>query len=148
MRFTQRLRPGEHSVMAVRSSADVSRFLWICAGGAAGTGARYLIALWSARSFGAAFPAGTLIVNLTGSFLLGFVMHLASVTSMPETARLALTAGMLGGFTTYSAFSFETADFLRRGPWQFAALNVIATVAGCLVAVFAGIALARVMLGR
>ena len=128
LRFTQRLRPGEHSVMAVRSSADVSRFLWICAGGAAGTGARYLIALWSARSFGAAFPA--------------------SVTSMPETARLALTAGMLGGFTTYSAFSFETADFLRRGPWQFAALNVIATVAGCLVAVFAGIALARVMLGR
>ncbi len=126
---------------------NVSRFLWICAGGAAGTGARYLIALWAARSFSPAFPAGTLIVNLAGSFSIGFVMHFASATSMPVTARLALTTGLLGGFTTYSAFSYETADLMRRGPWQYAALNIIATVAGCLAAVFAGIALARMFFG-
>jgi fluoride exporter len=127
----------------------VDRFLWICAGGAVGTGARYLIVLWAARSFGPTFPAGTLIVNLAGSFLLGFLMHVGSATQLlPMTMRLALTTGMLGGFTTYSTFSYETADFLRRGAGQYAALNIIATVAGCLVAVFAGLALARLVAGR
>jgi fluoride exporter len=127
----------------------VARFLWICAGGAVGTGARYLIALWAARSFGPTFPAGTLIVNLAGSFLLGFLMHAGSATQwLPMTMRLALTTGVLGGFTTYSAFSYETADFLRRGAGQYAGLNIVATVAGCLVAVFAGIALARLVAGR
>lgn len=127
----------------------VVRFLWICAGGAVGTGARYLIALWAARSLGPTFPAGTLIVNLAGSFLLGFLMYVGSATQLlPTTMRLALTTGVLGGFTTYSAFSYETADFLRRGAWQYAALNIIATVAGCLIAVFAGFALARLVVGR
>jgi len=127
----------------------VARFLWICAGGAVGTGARYLFALWAARSFGATFPAGTLIVNLAGSFLLGFLMHVGSATQLlPSTMRLALTTGVLGGFTTYSAFSYETADFLRRGAWQYAALNIIATVMGCLIAVFAGNALARLVASR
>ena len=125
---------------------NVSRFLWVCAGGAFGTGARYLIALWSTR-LGVAFPAGTLVVNLAGSFLIGFVMYVGSATSMPLTARLALTTGVLGGFTTYSAFSYETADFLRKGAWQYAAVNIIATVAGCLIAVFAGIGLARLIFG-
>ena len=127
----------------------MDRFLWICAGGAVGTGARYLIVLWAARSFGPAFPAGTLIVNLAGSFLLGFLMHVGSATQLlPVTTRLALTTGILGGFTTYSTFSYETADFLRRGAGQYAALNIIATVAGCLIAVFAGTALARLVVGR
>lgn len=127
----------------------MDRFLWICAGGAVGTGARYLIVLWAARSFGPSLPAGTLIVNLVGSFLLGLLMHLGSATQLlPMTMRLALTTGIMGGFTTYSTFSYETADFLRRGAWQYAALNLIATVAGCLVAVFAGIALARLVVGR
>ena len=127
----------------------MDRFLWICAGGAVGTGARYLVVLWAARSFGPTFPAGTLIVNLAGSFLLGFLMHVGSATQLlPSTMRLALTTGIMGGFTTYSTFSYETADFLRRGAWQYAALNISATVAGCLVAVFAGIALARLVVGR
>jgi CrcB protein len=127
----------------------VSRFLWICAGGAVGTGARYLIALWAVRAFGPTFPVGTLIVNLLGSFLLGFLMHLASATQMlPATVQLALTTGVMGGFTTYSTFSYETADFLRRGAGQHAALNIIGTVAGCLMAVFAGVTLARLIVGR
>ena len=127
----------------------MDRFLWICAGGAVGTGSRYLIVLWAARSFGPTFPAGTLIVNLAGSFLLGFLMHVGSATQLlPMTMRLALTTGIMGGFTTYSTFSYETADFLRRGAAQYAALNIIVTVAGCLVAVFAGIALARLVVGR
>lgn len=127
----------------------MDRFLWICAGGAVGTGARYLTVLWAARWFGPTFPAGTLIVNLAGSFLLGFLMHVGSATQLlPTTMRLALTTGILGGFTTYSTFSYETADFLRSGAGQYAALNIIATVAGCLVAVFAGIALARLVVGR
>lgn len=125
------------------------RFLWICMGGAVGTGARYLIALWAARSFGPTFPAGTLIVNLLGSFLLGFVMHVGNTTQLlPATMRLTLTTGIIGGFTTYSTFNYETADLLRTGAGQYAALNLIATVGGCLIAVFAGIALARLAVGR
>lgn len=127
----------------------MSRFLWICAGGAAGTGARYLIALWAARAFGTSFPAGTLIVNVAGSFLLGFLMHAGNTTQwLPPTVRLALTTGVLGGFTTYSTFNYETADFLRTGAGEYAVLNIIATLAGCLIAGFAGIAVARLIAGR
>jgi fluoride exporter len=127
----------------------VTRFLWICAGGALGTGARYLIALWAARTFGAAFPVGTLIVNVLGSFLLGLVMQLANTTELlPETLRLALTVGIMGGFTTYSTFNHETTEFLRTGSAHYAALNVVSTVAACLLAGFAGIALARFVVGR
>jgi CrcB protein len=127
----------------------MSRFLWICAGGALGTGARYAITLWAARSLSTAFPAGTLIVNVAGSFLIGFAMHFAETTEvLHPTARLALTTGVLGGFTTYSSFNYETIVLLRSGDGMDAAVNVIATFAGCMVAGFAGISFARLLVGR
>jgi CrcB protein len=122
----------------------MSRFLWICLGGAAGTGARYLISGWALVLLGPAFPYGTLAVNVTGSFLLGAIMHLALTTRLlSPTLRLALTSGVLGGFTTYSTFNYETLQYLREGAWAIGIANILLTVLACLAAGVAGLALAQ-----
>jgi fluoride exporter len=125
------------------------RFLLICLGGAIGSGARYLVVLWSAGTFGSAFPVGTLLVNVIGSFLLGFVMHVGTTTELlSANVRLALTTGVLGGFTTYSSLNYETTDFFRGGAWLYGSLNLIVTVSACLVAGLLGVGLARLVVGR
>ena len=127
----------------------ISRFLLICLGGAAGTGARYLTTVWAATVFGPAFPAGTLIVNLAGSFLIGLVMEVTRTTSIigPDL-RLMLTTGFMGGFTTYSAFNEESLSLFRGGATRMAATNLGVTVGGCLVAGAAGMALGRALFAR
>jgi CrcB protein len=125
------------------------RLLLVCIGGALGSGARYLTAIWAASALGPAFPYGTLIVNLVGSFLIAFLMHIGSATEMLSAdVRVMLTTGVMGGFTTYSTFNYETTGYFRDGAWMIGMLNVGVTVAGCLVAGFAGLMLARVMFGR
>src|SRR5882757_6778522 len=122
------------------------RLLLVCIGGALGSGARYLTAIWAAAALGPAFPYGTLIVNLAGSFLIAFIMHVGSATEMLSVdMRVMLTTGVMGGFTTYSTFNYETTGYFREGAWMIGMLNVGVTVAGCLVAGFAGLMLARVM---
>ena len=77
---------------------------------------RYLLALWTAQEFQPSFPAATLAVNLIGSFILAVLMALGSGTSwLSPTLSLALTTGVMGGFTTYSTFSYETMGQLQRG---------------------------------
>jgi CrcB protein len=126
----------------------MARFLWTCLGGALGTGARYLIALVAPRVLGTAFPFGTLIVNVAGSFLIGALMHLGLTTNlMSPTLRVALTTGLLGGFTTYSTFNYETMEFLREGALGIAALNVAATLVLCLAAGALGLAAGRWLAG-
>ena len=93
----------------------MERFLWICLAGAAGTGARYLIALWAAQRLGSAFPYGTLIVNLLGCFALSAVMHVALALSWSATVRSAITIGFIGGLTTYSSFNYETTRLIEEG---------------------------------
>ena len=127
----------------------MTRFLAVCFGGALGSGARYLVALWAAATFGPAFPFGTLIVNVAGSFLLAFLMQMSTTTEwMSPAVRLMLTTGVMGGFTTYSAFNYETTRYLRQGAWAIGFLNVAATLLGCFAAGLAGLALARVLFGR
>ena len=121
------------------------RLLWICLAGAAGTAARYLIGLWSVGRFGPTFPYGTLIVNLTGCFLIALVMDVAAARSWPETTRLAVTVGFLGGFTTYSSFNQETIAMLASGATGAAAVNVAITLAGGLAAGLAGAAAVRML---
>ena len=122
----------------------MSRFLWICAGGAAGTGARYLLSTWALTALGASFPWGTLAVNLIGSFFMGLLVPIGHGSPhLTATARLALTTGVLGGFTTYSAFNEQTLRFAQDGSWPLAAPNVGATLLGCLLAGFLGIAAGR-----
>lgn len=121
----------------------MERLAWVCLGGAAGSGTRYLLAGWVQRLAGAGFPAGTLAVNLLGSFALGLLMPIGLRTDLfSPSVRLALTTGLMGGFTTYSTFSYETMSLLQEGAWSRAGANVLATVLGCLVASFLGYGLA------
>jgi CrcB protein len=125
------------------------RFFLICLGGAVGTAARYLTTMWAVARFGSAFPAGTLIVNVAGSFLIAFIMQMSmSGATLSDDVRLMLTTGVMGGFTTYSAFNYETTTYLRDGAWSTAVLNVAATLLGCMAAGFAGLALARAVGSR
>ena len=96
--------------------------------------------------FGPVFPVGTLFVNVAGSFLLGGLTGVATSTDwLSPTLRLALTTGVMGGFTTYSTFNQETLAYFQSGTWGMAALNLVATVALCLAAGVGGIAAARAL---
>jgi CrcB protein len=126
----------------------MQRWFWICLAGAAGTGARYLIALLAARRFGAVFPYGTLIVNLAGCFAIAALMHAALTLSWSPTVRSAVTIGFLGGLTTYSSFNYETSRLLEEGALSSAALNAALTVFGGFASGWLGLFCARLLLGR
>jgi CrcB protein len=116
-----------------------SQFLGVCLGGAFGTGARYLLSTGLLRLFGAGFPYGTLAVNLIGSFLVALLTVVGiEGTALSPTMRLVLTTGVMGGFTTYSAFSLETLQFLQAGAHAAALGYVAATLLGCLLMCWLG----------
>ncbi len=118
----------------------MQNILWIGLGGAAGSIARYLLdGAVSRLAGGAAFPFGTLVVNIVGSFLMGAVMQFGlGAALVSPTLRIALTTGLLGGFTTYSTFNYETLELFREGAMGWAFANIGATVVLCLAAGFAG----------
>ena len=126
----------------------MERFLWICLAGAAGTGTRYLIAVWAAQRLGSAFPYGTLLVNLFGCFAIAGLMHAALTLGWPATTRAAVTIGFIGGLTTYSSFNYETMRLVEEGAPMTAALNLALTVVGGFMAGWLGLITAREILGR
>lgn len=125
--------------------------VWVCLGGAMGSAARFLVARALNPPDPVAFPWGTLAVNLVGSFLIAALLGLGRDTSeaplLSPTAHAALVSGGLGGFTTYSAFSHDTLRLLHGGAPLTAALYVVATVVGGLLAGLAGGLLARRLVG-
>jgi CrcB protein len=122
--------------------------LWIGLGGALGTLARHLIGLWALQHSSAKLPIATLTVNLAGSFAMGLVMQLgASREVLAPRLRLALSTGLLGGFTTYSSFSFESLRYFQSGEWLAGSAYIAGMVLGCLAACAGGVALARWALG-
>ena len=126
----------------------MARLLWICLGGAAGTGARYLLSGWLLRAAGPGFPWGTLAVNVLGSFLLGLIMQVSLTTGLiPPTLRLVLTTGVLGGFTTYSTFNYETLQYLQQNDWLAAFTNVAVTLLVCLAAGISGVLGGKLLAG-
>jgi CrcB protein len=126
----------------------MARFLWICLGGAAGTGARYLLSGWLLRAAGPGFPWGTLAVNVLGSFLLGVLMQVALTTELlSPTLRLALTTGVMGGFTTYSTFNYETLQYFQQSDWLLGFANLATTVVACLLAGGLGVLAGRLLAG-
>ena len=126
----------------------MDRLFWICLAGAAGTGARYLIALWAARRLGSTFPYGTLIVNLIGCFVIAALMHAALTLAWSPTVRSAITICFIGGLTTYSSFNYETMRLIEEGAPAAAAVNVVVTLLGGLTAGWLGLITAREILGR
>ena len=126
----------------------MERLFWICLAGAAGTGARYLVALWAAQRFGTAFPYGTLVVNLAGCFLIAVIMHTAFALSWSPTVRGALTIGFLGGLTTYSSFNYETSSLLQAGSTGPALLNAAVTIVGGFAAGWLGLIVSRQIFGH
>lgn len=124
----------------------LTKLFWICLAGALGTGVRHLVSVWASERFGAAFPYGTLIVNVTGSFLIAAVMQTAvNVTSFSPTLRLVLTTGLLGGLTTYSSFAFETVKLAQTGSRGAALLNFGLTSVACFAAVLLGFGAAHLL---
>jgi CrcB protein len=122
----------------------VDRVVLVAVGGAAGSVLRYLASGLAVRWLGLDFPYGTLIVNVAGSFLIGVVNVLAEDAAlMPEPARLFLSAGVLGGFTTYSAFSYETVRLIELNAWGRVLVNVVGTTGVCLGVCALGVAVGR-----
>lgn len=118
--------------------------LAVGAGGAIGAIARHFVAGSMMRLLGAGFPYGTLAVNLLGAFVMGALVEAFALRlSLPQTAQAFLTVGVLGGFTTFSAFSLEVALLIERHEWGSAALYVTASVILSVLALFAGLASVR-----
>jgi CrcB protein len=115
----------------------------VALGGAIGSAGRYLVSGALSRPIAeGAFPAGTLVVNVAGCFAAGLILGLnAQQDALSESARLLLLIGVLGGFTTFSAFGVETVMLARRGDPMLAVLNVTLSVAAGLFAVWLGLVL-------
>lgn len=123
----------------------MSSYFLIAFGSAIGGVARYWCSGLVAQRVGEVFPWGTLAVNVIGSFLIGILGAMSEADGRwygdPGT-RQFLMIGVLGGFTTFSAFSLQTLDLLRDGEWLYAIANVAASVAACLLAVWFGFVVA------
>ena len=122
--------------------------LAVAGGGAAGSLARYVIGAAVQSRAGSGFPVGTLVVNITGSLLLGFLMRLMlDSTVASPTVRLMLTTGFCGGYTTFSTFTYETARLIEDGEFERAGLYITLSLALSIAAMFVGLWAARGLLG-
>lgn len=119
--------------------------LWyIAVGSALGGVGRYLLGGLVQRLSAGTFPAGTLFVNISGSFLLGLILRYAVETpALTPELRALLTVGLCGGYTTFSTFSYETVALVEDGDWTRAALYITLSLALSLAATFLGFAAAR-----
>jgi len=124
----------------------VTRVALVGLGGALGSVARYGAGVLAARLLGHGFPWGTLLVNLTGSFLISVILEVALLSSsMSFELRLFLATGVMGGFTTYSSFNYETLALVQSRGYALAGLNVAATLLGCALAGVLGLAAGRAL---
>lgn len=122
-------------------------YLIVFLGAGIGGAGRHGVNVLSARLFGTGFPAGTLVINVLGCLVMGLIAGAFAFRGhLPQELRLFLTTGILGGFTTFSAFSLDAALLWERGEVGLAALYVGASVIFSLLAVAAGLALSRLML--
>lgn len=122
----------------------MSNFLIISLGAILGANARYWIGGWAARQFGTGFPYGNLIINLTGSFILGLFMALVTERFLVDSRwRILLAIGFLGAYTTFSSYTYESVTLMLAGQWRLGLLNLFGSASLGAVAVAAGIFLGR-----
>ncbi|MBU0664396.1 MAG: fluoride efflux transporter CrcB [Proteobacteria bacterium] len=120
--------------------------LLIAGCGALGCVARYLVSGWVYDLLGRSLPYGTFVVNILGAFLIGLVMDLGMrSTLLPVSLRTGITIGFLGGFTTFSTFSYETFRLLEEGDFVVASANVLVSVTVCLLFTWLGMLTARLL---
>lgn len=125
---------------------NIQYILAVAAGGALGAVVRYLVAIASGRAFGTAFPWGTLIINVTGSFLIGlFAALFATRWNLPQAARIFLTVGICGGYTTFSTFSLDAWYLIERGQSWASGVYMIASVVLSLAALIAAMQMVRAL---
>ena len=120
-------------------------YFWIGIGSALGGMARFWLSGVSARLFGEALPWGTLLVNVSGSLIIGFFATLSGPGGRLEvdpSMRLFVMVGLCGGYTTFSAFSLQTLSLMQEGAWGLASIYIVASVVLCVLAVWVGHVLA------
>jgi CrcB protein len=119
-------------------------YLWIAVGAVVGACARYFLSSFVARHFSTVFPYGTVLINLTGSFLLGFFLIYSTERVLLDPRwRLMVAVGFCGSYTTFSSYAFESFALMEQGQWLLVGMNILMSNVLCLAAVLAGAALAR-----
>lgn len=121
--------------------------LLVAIGAAIGGVARYLIGGWLASLLGPDFPWGTVFVNVTGSFVIGVVLVLVQGGALPAGARPFVAVGILGGYTTFSTYSYETLELMTDGNYGVAVINVFVQLVLGLIGVYLGVVLGRLIGG-
>ena len=122
-------------------SAKSMTYFWVMLGSALGGGARYFVSGFAAQHIGETFPFGTLIVNVTGSFVIGFFATLTAPDGrvfVGTDTRQFVMSGLCGGYTTFSSFSLQTLNLARDGETLLAGANIVLSVVLCLLAVWLG----------
>jgi CrcB protein len=122
----------------------LSNYLWIALGAVVGASARYSLSLFIARRFSTAFPVGTLLINITGSLIVGFFLVFSTERVLLDPRwRLLVVIGFCGSYTTFSSYAFESFALMEQGQWLLTGINIVASNILCLAAVLAGAAFAR-----
>lgn len=126
----------------------ISTYIWVAVGGALGSMARFWMSAFVAELLGPQFPWGTILINILGSFVIGFFATFTGAGGrfvVSFDARAFVMVGICGGFTTFSSFSLQTLDLARSGHWLWAAGNIVLSVVLCLVGVWLGYLLAAAL---
>ena len=124
---------------------SIVNFVLVSAGAIVGANLRYILSRYAAKVLGPVFPYGTLIINMLGSFIVGWFMIWTTERVLVDPRwRLLIVVGFCGGFTTFSSFAFETMAYFEQGQWLLMSTNLLSNNVLCLAAAIAGMALARV----
>jgi CrcB protein len=120
------------------------QYLVISLGGILGANARYLLGTWIAQRYGTSFPYGTLVINISGSFVIGlFLTLIAERFVVHPNWRLFFAVGFLGAYTTFSTFSYESVVLIQNGSWRLGLVNMVGSVVLGPIAVVLGMVVAR-----
>ena len=135
------LSPG---AISMRTVIEWKPYLWVSLGGILGANLRYLLSRIITRFSDAAFPYGTLVINVTGSLVLGFFLIWTTERVFADPRwRLLVAIGFCGSYTTFSSYAFETMAYFEQGHWTLFAINILTNNVLCLVAILAGAMIAR-----
>lgn len=125
---------------------ELDKYLWISLGAIIGANARYLISSWVAERWGASFPYGTLLINLTGSLIVGVFLTFATQRALVDPRlRLLIAVGFCGSYTTFSTYTYESINLILNGSWGAGLINLLGSSGLGLLAVALGILIGRTL---